>query len=228
LALDPQFAEAQGFLADSLASRVLDEMADAAAADIARAEGLAAQALAASPRTAFSHVAKGKVLCAQGGYREAIPEFETASAINPGWPHLYGHLADCKLLTGSIEEAIPLAEQAIRLSPRDYLVASWYLSIGRVHLLQSRTNEGIVWLEKACSANPQLPMVHAMLASAYALNGEFDRAAAELAWARGLNRDGRYSSIARLKAVGHFGVPKIRALFEASYFAGLRKAGIPE
>ena len=41
-------------------------------------------------------------------------------------------------------------------------------------------------------------------------------------------RDDRYSSIARLKAFGYFGVPKIRALYEATYFAGLRKAGMPE
>jgi hypothetical protein len=31
-----------------------------------------------------------------------------------------------------------------------------------------------------------------------------------------------------LKAVGYFGVPKIRALFEATIFVGLRKAGVPE
>ncbi len=45
-----------------------------------------------------------------------------------------------------------------------------------------------------------------------------------------LNRDDRYSSIARLKAApgNFFGVPKIRALYEATYFAGLRKAGMPE
>ena len=41
-------------------------------------------------------------------------------------------------------------------------------------------------------------------------------------------RDDRYSSIAGLKAFGYFGVPKIRALYEPTYFAGLRKAGIPE
>ena len=31
-----------------------------------------------------------------------------------------------------------------------------------------------------------------------------------------------------LKATDMWGVPKIRALFEATYFAGLRKAGMPE
>jgi hypothetical protein len=43
-----------------------------------------------------------------------------------------------------------------------------------------------------------------------------------------VSRDGRYSSIARLKAVQYFGVPVGRALYEATYFAGLRKAGMPE
>jgi hypothetical protein len=31
-----------------------------------------------------------------------------------------------------------------------------------------------------------------------------------------------------LKAAQYFRVPKVRALFEATYFAGLRKAGMPE
>jgi hypothetical protein len=46
--------------------------------------------------------------------------------------------------------------------------------------------------------------------------------------AQRLANDDRYTSIARLTATGYFGVPKIRALFEATYFVGLRKAGMPE
>ena len=57
---------------------------------------------------------------------------------------------------------------------------------------------------------------------------ESERATAELAEARRLSGDDRYSSLARLKALANFGVPKIRALYEATYFAGLRKAGVPE
>ena len=98
-----------------------------------------------------------------------------------------------------------------------------------MHLLQSRTDEAIVWLEKARSANPELAAVHAVLASAYALKGETERAAAELAEARRLAGDDRFSSIARLQVRSdYWGVPKIRALFEATYFVGLRKAGMPE
>jgi hypothetical protein len=69
------------------------------------------------------------------------------------------------------------------------------------------------------------PLLHrrtgsvAWLASGYA---------AELAHARTLSHDGRYFSIARLKAVGCLGAPKVRALLEDTFLAGLRKAGMPE
>ena len=226
LALDPGSVEAQGFLAIALTGRVLDQMTDSATTDIARAEGLAGHALAAAPRSPLAHFAKGFVLRAQHRCAEAIPEFETVVALDRNSVEALANIETCKLYTGSIEEAIPLVEQIIRLSPRDPNMANWYFRIGLVHLLQSRTDEAIVWFEKARSANPALPFVHAYLASAYALKGETERAAAELAEARRLSSDDRYSSIARLQAVGYFGVPKIRTLFETTYFAGLRKAGI--
>jgi adenylate cyclase len=228
LALDPRSAEAQSYLALALVNRVLDGMTDSAAADIARAEGLVGQALAASPRSALVHYVKGELLRAQKRMDEAIPEYETALAFNRNAAGALHALSECKLFAGSIEEVIPLEEQVIRLSPRDPQIANRYFRIGRVHLLESRTDEAILWLERARSANPELPVVHASLASAYGLKGETEHAAAELAEARRLAGEGSYSSIARLKTRGYWGVPKIRALFEATYFAGLRNAGVPE
>ena len=123
---------------------------------------------------------------------------------------------------------IPLQEQAIRLSPHDPFIGNWYLRIGIVHLLQSRTEEAILWFEKARSANPGRAPPHAYLASAYALKGETENPVAALAEARRLSSDNRYSSMAHLKTSQYWGVPKIRELFENTYFAGLRKAGMPE
>ena len=97
-----------------------------------------------------------------------------------------------------------------------------------MHLLQSHTDEAIVRLEKARSAVPAVSLVHGWLASAYALKGETERAAAALAEARRLAGDDRYSSIACLKALRTWRLSKTRALAEATYFAGLRKAGMPE
>ena len=226
LALDPGSAEAQSLLAGALAGRVLDQMTDSAAADIARAEGLIGQALAASPRSALVHSVKGGLLRAQRRYDEAIPEYETVLALDRNSADALHSLGQCKLFAGSIEEVIPLEEEAIRLSPRDPQIAFRYARIGRVHLLQSRTDEAILWLEKARSANPEIPFAHADLASAYGLKGETERAAAELAQARRLGGDD-YSSIARLRT-RQWGLPKIRALSEATYFVGLCKAGMTE
>ena len=228
LALDPQSIEAQSLLAWALAGRVLDNVTDSGATDIVRAEELVAQALAVSPRNPTAHTAKGQVLRAQGRWEEAIAEFETVLAINPNATVVLNILAGCKLLIGSIEEVIPLEERAIRLSPRDPLIGHFYRRIGHVHLLQSRTNEAILWLEKARGAIPKLPFLRSLLASAYGLKGETDRAGDELAEARRLSGDDRFSSLTRLRTAQYWGVPKIRALFEATYFAGLRVAGMPE
>jgi adenylate cyclase len=225
LALDPRSVDAQSWLAAVLAGRVMNGMSDSAAADIKRAEGMAAQALAASPRSPLARFAKGQVLRAQGRLEDAIPEYEAVIAFNRNWMHAISALGQCKLFTGSMEEAILIQEQAIRLSPRDPLVGAFYQRIGQAHLLQSRTDEAIPWLEKARGAYPGHPGMHAWLASGYALKGDTERAVAELAEARRLISDDRFSSIARLKAVqptfGH-------ALFEATFFAGLRLAGMPE
>ena len=235
LALDPDSIDAQSVLAAQLTGRAMDGMADLPAADITRAEGLADQALAASPRSPFAHYAKGQVLRAQaqvlreqGRCEQAIPEYETAIALDRNLVFPIAALGWCKFLTGSIEEVIPLVEQAIRLSPRDSAICIWYQWIGVVHLLQSHVDEAAAWLEKARTANPAHPLIRANLASAYGLKGETERAAAELAEARRLSRDGRFSSIARLKATQYFGVPAVRALYEATYLVGLRKAGMPE
>ena len=228
VSLDPGSVDARALLAETLVGRVLEQMTDTAMADIARAARLVEEVLAASPRHPLAHFVKAQLLRAQHRHDEAIPEYEAAIALNHNWVAAIAALGLTRFLAGSVEEAIPAQEQAIRLSPRDPRLPNWYWRIGMVHLLQSRTDEAILWLEKARGANPALAGPHAWLASAYALNGDGERAAAELAEARKLSGDRRYSRIARLQAVGDFGAPKVRALHETTFFAGLRKAGMPE
>ena len=222
LLLDPGSVEAQSLLASTLAIRVIEIETDSAAADIVRAEGLIERALGTSPFDPLAHHAKGLLMRAQNRPEDAMPEFETVLAFDPNSINALHLLGWCKLLTGSIDEVIPLAEQAIRLNPRDPFIANRYVRVGMIHLLQSRTDEAIVWLEKSRYVNPRGNYTRAFLASAYALKGEPDRAAAELAEAKRLFGDDRLSSIARLRTVENWRVPKIRALFEATYLAGLR------
>jgi TolB-like protein/class 3 adenylate cyclase/Flp pilus assembly protein TadD len=233
LALDPRSVEAQSLLAIVLTGRVVDQITDSAAVDIALAERLVAQALAAAPRSPLAHFASGNVLRVQNRLEEAITEYETVITLDRNRVSAYPQIGQCKFYCGAIEEYIPLVERAIRLSPRDPALGVWDGRIGLVHLLQSRIAEAILWLEKARNANPALPYVRSRLAAAYALNGETERAGVELTEARKLSGDDRHSSIAKLLKAGetgsgYWGVPKIRALYEATYFVGLRKAGMPE
>ena len=95
-------------------------------------------------------------------------------------------------------------------------------------MLQSRTKEAIPWLEKARSAIPTFPLVYSFLGSAYALNGEPQRGAAELAETYRLSAKVWVSTIADMRVTGYWGPPKVRDLIETVYFAGLRKIGVPE
>ena len=183
--------------------------------------------LATSPRNPVGHFARGQLLRALGQFDAAIPDYERAVALDRNWVAAIAALGQCKFLAGAIEEAIPAQEQAIRLSPRDPRLPNWYWRIGMVHLLKARLDDAISWLEKARSANPRLAGPRAWLASAYALAGNGEGAATELVEARRLSGDNRYATIASFKRAATLGA-KLHAVAEDTFFAGLRRAGVPE
>jgi TolB-like protein/Tfp pilus assembly protein PilF len=229
LTLDPACVEAQSELAFALAARVLDQMIDPAIANLSHAETLVDQALRTSPRSGVAHLAKGAVLRALSRPEEACFEYEMATALQPNRTTALSQIGWCKLLTGSLQDAISFHERAIRLSPRDPKTGVYYVGIGAVHLFQYRTDEAIMWLERARAATPTLPHAHSYLAAAYALHGEAKASAAALDVARKLRGPGSYRSIARIKNLGgYLGVPTVAAQVDATFLAGLRKAGVPE
>jgi tetratricopeptide (TPR) repeat protein len=227
LALEPASVEARSLLAGTLSARAIFNFTDSAAADIARAETLVEQALAASPLSPSAHYAKGQLLYAQHRCDEAIPEFETVIAFNRNSAWALALLGCCKFYVGSSEEGLPLLEQAVRLSPRDPQIGYLTVRLGLLYLLLSRTDEAIVWLTKARSTAPALPFVHLFLASAYGLKGDTERAHGKLVEVSRLNGPGHVSSITELRANLRHGSPKADAQFETTVFAGLRKAGLP-
>jgi TolB-like protein len=160
LTFDPRSVEAQSRLADALVGRILDFRSSAAESDLGRAEQLAARAVAASPRSAAAHFAKGQVLRVLGRYREAIGEYESVLALNRNWVSASAAIGRCKIFLGLLEEAILAQQGAIRLSPRDPYIGIWYFRLGQACLLQSRIDDAVAWLEKALAANPSPPFVN--------------------------------------------------------------------
>jgi tetratricopeptide (TPR) repeat protein len=113
-----------------------------------------------------------------------------------------------------------------QLSPRDPKLFNWYFRIGEVHLVQSRVDQAIDWLEKARSGSQGTWYVHAWLAAAYAHKGNLISARAELAAAKTLQESGLARGIAHIAE--RFASPEIRARFETTITAGLHRAGLPE
>jgi len=226
LSLAPSSAEAQAWMAGALSGRVIDVLPGSSDADTDRAERLARQAVAASPRSARAHVAMANVLRAQRRYAEAISEYEAALALNRNLVGALACIGRLKIYVGPIDDAIRFQEQAIRLSPRDPSIWNWYFRIGEAHLLQSRLNEAIEWLKKARNAAPAVWFLHFYLAAAYVLSGRPELARAELGVAKGLQGAAFEGNVTRL--AGLFApAPEIRTRFEAIIRAGL-SARMPE
>jgi predicted Zn-dependent protease len=152
-------------------------------------------------------------------------------AANPNDVRALANLAWCKFMAGAEEEAIPLLEKAISLSPRDPGLYVQYFRLGIVHFFRGRLDEAILWLEKARRANPSFAVVHSLLAAAYGLKGDAARAGAELAEyyeaAKG-HADSRFATIALVRKNGDLNTPALHERFEELLVTGLRKAGMPE
>jgi tetratricopeptide (TPR) repeat protein len=178
----------------------------------------------------MAHHTRGQLLRVRRQCDEAIPEYQSAIALDPNLPHAYAWLADCKLKTGSIEGVIPLLDRAIQLSPQDPSIGPWYWRIGIVHVYRHQPEEAVAWLEKALAAySTRGPAagywVHGWLAAALAMKGDIARAKSELneAWKYPF-----YRSLAAIKADPIYAERRVAPLAEPSFIAGLRAAGMPE
>ena len=173
-----------------------------------------------SPRSARAHNSMAEVLRTQRRYTEAISEYEAALALDRNFVDALAAMGRCRTYIGPVDDAILAQQRAIRLSPRDPALFNWYFRIGEAHLLQSRVDQAIHWLEKARSGGPAIWYVHAWLAAACAHKGDLARARAELAAAMALQGSGFERGIAHI--ADRFSAPEIRARFDATILAGIR------
>jgi adenylate cyclase len=227
LQLDEHLLPALTGLASVLESRVLDEWSDAREDDLRRAEDLVSRALAVEPNYFPAHFVKGQILRAQRHYDEAIAEYETVIALNPMAVGARSHLARAKILIGEPAEAIPLLEQALRISPRDSNIGYMHWRLGLANLLLGNTEEAIRWNEKAGLTYYAPADAYLNLAAALGLKG--DKAGAQAALAEAAKHDPHASTtLAEVKRRRLSDRPKFVELSDRTVVEGLRKAGMPE
>lgn len=75
----------------------------------------------------------------------------------------FGGLAAALMFNGMPDEAVAAAETALRLSPRDPLLADWQYRLAMAHYVAGRYEQSLEWARTAAGNNPALPWppVHA-------------------------------------------------------------------
>ena len=121
-------------------------------------------------------------------------------------------------------EGIAACQEAIRLSPRDRRLSGFMVVVAAAYLYDGNDREALAWARRAIDANPRFSVPHSWAAAAAANLGEMDTARAALAEFRRLLPHYTITSFRNEKLCAN-------ALCERQrerYYAGLRKAGLPE
>ena len=224
--LDGHLPRALAYLAGVLAGKVLDGFSDAPDDDLRRASELVSRALAIDPNYADAHHEKAQILRAQKHFEEAIAEYETEIALNPLSVSGMSHLARAEILIGEPAKAIPLLEEAMKLSPRDPGIGLTQYRLGLANLLVGNVDEAIRWNEKAVLTYYEPADAYQDLAAALGLKG--DKTAAQAALAEAVKRNPVYATISGVRSTRLSNRPKYGELAEQTIIEGLRKAGVPE
>jgi TolB-like protein/Tfp pilus assembly protein PilF len=152
----------------------------------------------------------------------ALGYYERAVAANPYEAENRALLGAALGVAGDYEAALEQFEMALRLSPRDVHVATWYNYMGIAAFVAGRHEEAADWAKKTADANPQFPAGHRTLAASY---GNLGRLAEAEAARERLQELLPHLTIAQLRE----SLPYFKNSDDLErYLDGLRKAGLPE
>jgi adenylate cyclase len=144
----------------------------------------AQRSIALNDASPVSHVRLGTVYLWQKQYEQAIAAMERAVTLDPntGWGY-YASLSETLGYVGKSQEAVEMAEQALRRNPS----GDMYRSIGTAYYLAGRPEEAIVPLKQFLTHQPNILDAHLTLAAVYSELGKEAEAQAEAAEVLRLN-----------------------------------------
>lgn len=151
----------------------------------------------------------------------ALSALDRAIVLNPNFAMAFGHRAVVLSYLDRPDEAIRSAHQAIRLSPFDPAMFSFYQALARAELAAGRYEAGLSWAEEAMRENGGMPALRLKLSLCGHL-GRHEEACVCLSRAGEFHCEPTVTGIMRALPKGV--VPELAARITD----GLRKAGIPE
>jgi adenylate cyclase len=217
-------ADSQAGLASVLSGRQAVYPDASRLTELKRAEAASNRALTLDPGNAEAHAFSGQIAWQFHRIPEAAAELETAIALDSNYAFAYFSLGNVEVFRGHPDRALPLYENAARISPRDPLLSNFFSGVSWCYFLLGDNKTAIEWALKSRRANPNFAPAHVTLAAAYSLLGDEKEAHASMVNALRLNP---HLSIQMLKEWGGSSDPAYATLMEREYDA-LRKAGLPE
>ncbi|HET7729628.1 MAG TPA: winged helix-turn-helix domain-containing protein [Usitatibacter sp.] len=219
--LDPELAQAYGFLSYAIVLSMIYFDAAPEAALLDEAVSIARKGVELDERDAMVRFMYGRALLARGSYGESLAELEAAREMNPSLAVVHCGLGDSLAYEGRIDEAIPHFHTAITLSPHDPFRWAFLSYRALAHLFARQFGEAAEWAQQAT----RIPNCHywgfAHRVSALGhleRKGELERALRELRDANPLFSQ----AVARQRL---FYVKRQEQV--SLYLEGLRKAGVP-
>jgi tetratricopeptide (TPR) repeat protein len=175
VALNAESAEA-----DMLMGEALDEMKDP--------EGAIREfraAVQANPKEPNVHFGLGYLLWTKGQYGEAAAEFQAEIDNDPQHTQAMLYLADSRMQMNQPEDARPLLEKVVKLSPANAMA---HRDLGIVYADQDRKQDALTEFQAAIKVAPKDVNAHWRLGRLYRSMGKPAESKAELDKANSLNK----------------------------------------
>ena len=219
--LDLSFAPAFAGLAYVGFSDYAMGYADSPNEALAEALRTGKRAVALDNKDPFARWALGRVQTIRGEHESAIAQLETAIDLNPNYAHAYFALGFALTLSGKAEDAIGQIDKAMRLSPHDPFLWAMMHHRALAHLILKQHDEAADWATRAARQPNAEFWPYSVLAASLGHLGRTEEAQAALGEATRMNPD--YSADFLTKVMCFQNPADIE-----HYFAGLRKAGLPQ
>ena len=222
IAQDPNQANYHGLLAVTYALQVFYGWSESREQSLRNALESAERGLALDDQDAQVIRSAGLVHFFMKNHDVALGYYQRSVEANPYDAESRALLGAGLGVAGDYDAALDQFEAAIRLSPRDLHIATWYQYMGIAAFVAGRDEEAAEWSVKAIQSNPQLPAGHRTLASVYGNLGQFAEAVVAREKLLDLQPD---LTISQLREnLPYFKKPEDLE----RYLEGLRKAGVPE
>jgi tetratricopeptide (TPR) repeat protein len=135
-------------------------------------EHWAKQFLAKAPHSYWAHFCLGSARLRKGQLSEAIGDLRHAHELNPNEMTILQTLSYAEARAGETIAARELAQQAIRLSPKDPNIGNAYLALSLAAFVEQDHDEFRQWAEKAIRAAPNAPIRRALMIAHAAIIGD--------------------------------------------------------